>query len=101
MDYEKKDYYETEEEYEEYDDEYETELYTFKRKKPYQHEICEVKRQAMFHSELRKEEQTWVIQDKEMQDVTQVSEPPQLKKVKEKCYLLSLSNWMNLMLPII
>ncbi|CAB4446865.1 unnamed protein product [Rhizophagus irregularis] len=58
LDYEEEYYYETEEEYEEYDDEYETELYAFKRKEPYPREIREVKRRVMPRSESRKEEQT-------------------------------------------
>ncbi|CAB4418294.1 unnamed protein product [Rhizophagus irregularis] len=84
LDYEEEYYYETEEEYEEYDDEYETELYAFKRKEPYPREIREVKRRVMPRSESRKEEQTRVIQDEEMQDATQVSGSSQPKKARRK-----------------
>ncbi|CAB4438749.1 unnamed protein product [Rhizophagus irregularis] len=84
LDYEEEYYYETEEEYEEYDDEYETELYAFKRKEPYPREIREVKRRVMPCSESRKEEQTRVVQDEEMQDVTQVSGSSQPRKARRK-----------------
>ncbi|CAB4438607.1 unnamed protein product [Rhizophagus irregularis] len=84
LDYEEEYYYETEEEYEEYDDEYETELYAFKRKEPYPREIREVKRRVMPRSESRKEEQTRVVQDEEMQDVTQVSGSSQPRKARRK-----------------
>ncbi|CAB4414538.1 unnamed protein product [Rhizophagus irregularis] len=84
LDYEEEYYYKTEEEYEEYDDEYETELYAFKRKEPYPREIREVKRRVMPRSESRKEEQTRVVQDEEMQDAIQVSGSSQPKKARRK-----------------
>ncbi|GBB99189.1 hypothetical protein RclHR1_03440022 [Rhizophagus clarus] len=75
----KEEYYETDE-YEEYDDEFETEIYAFKRKEPYQREVREVKRRAMPRSESQKEEQTRLVPDVEMQD----AEPLKSKKVRRK-----------------
>ncbi|GBC00311.1 hypothetical protein RclHR1_38090001 [Rhizophagus clarus] len=71
--------YETDE-YEEYDDEFESEIYAFKRKEPYQREVREVKRRAMSRSESQKEEQTRLVPDVEMQD----AEPLKVKKVRRK-----------------
>lgn len=53
MDYEKKEYYKINEEYKEYNNKYETELYILKKKEPYQWEIREVKKRAMICLDFR------------------------------------------------